>query len=393
MAAAQEKMKALRTNRHDYHLPFLALLTVAAAIRIFVNNVTTFSPADETIYLRYTQTLVNGDGYARVVRMFIEDRGMWVFPNPLRWGYLGATSLFCSLTGECSYRMLATLSTIAGIAAVGLTYWIGLRLFERTTALVAAALMATSPLQLALGRRALSDEFFCMMVLASIVPLLECGGLPPPSRDATRRRRATALQTIAWIVLTTLAFAAKEQFLFIYPFILLFWWLRERKLRWEWVLPPFLFFGVFSLLARDVTSSFRIARIINSVMDAPYARQYQSGPPQRLLIDFLLIAPMVTIAFIAAAWARRREPLLVPAIGILVVHSLISSKDIRYVVSADPLMRLVVASAVPRTRWTMAFLVINAVVELALFYIVFIANHVYDPVTYELLRALRMVPL
>jgi hypothetical protein len=86
---------------------------------------------------------------------------------------------------------------------------------------------------------------------------------------------------------------------------------------------------------------------------------------------------------------KRREPLVLLAIGILVVHSLISSKNLRYTIPADPLMRLVVASAFPRK----SFLVINAIVELALFHIIFIANDVYDPVTYELLRALRMVPL
>jgi 4-amino-4-deoxy-L-arabinose transferase-like glycosyltransferase len=364
-------MSGLRTNRSDYHLPFAALLIVAAAIRIFLNNVTAFSPADETVYLRYTQVLASGGGYGRIIRMFVDDHGMWIFPHPLRWSYLGATTLLCSLGGECTHRTLATLSTISGIAAVALTYWIGTRLFERTTALAAAALMATSPLQLALGRRALADEFFCALVLASIAAIV-----------VTRH-------TWVWVVVTTLAFAAKEQFLFIYPIVLLFWWLRERKLRWEWLLPPALFFGVFCLLARDVTSFFRIARIITSVMDAPYARQYQSGPPHRLLIDFMLIAPLVTIAFLAAAWARRREPIVVLAAGILIVHSLISSKNLRYVVTADPLMRLVVASAFPRRT----FLIVNGVIELALFYVIFIRSNVYDPVTYELLRALRMVPL
>src|SRR5437016_4566508 len=110
IAAAQARMKTLRTGR-DYHLAFAALLTVAAAIRIVFDNVTSFSPADETVYLRYTQILAGGGGYARVVRMFIADRGMWVFPNPLRWSYLGATTLFCQFAGHCSYRTLAMLST------------------------------------------------------------------------------------------------------------------------------------------------------------------------------------------------------------------------------------------------------------------------------------------
>ena len=75
--------------------------------------------------------------------------------------------------------------------------------------------------------------------------------------------------------------------------------------------------------------------------------------------------------------------------GIVIVHSLLWSKNLRYVVSADPFMRLLVASAFPR-KW---FVAINAAVELALFYIIFVANNVYDPVTDELLRALHILPM
>src|SRR5207248_1113822 len=105
----------------------------------------------------------------------------------------------------------------------------------------------------------------------------------------------------AWVIVTTLAFGAKEQFLLIYPLMLGFWWLQERRIRWQWALPPLLCFAVFCALARDVTSFFRVARITTSTMSMPYAAQYQSGPPHRLLVDFLLIAPLVTMAFIAAA--------------------------------------------------------------------------------------------
>src|SRR5918996_3020819 len=137
-------MRSVQKEAASHHLPFAALLTVAAPIRILLDNVTVFSPADETVYLRYVQLLAGGGSYARIVRMFVDDRAMWVFPNPLRWGYLGAATLFSSI-GGCSYRTLATLSTVAGIAAVALTYWLGLQLFERTTALFAAALLAPPP--------------------------------------------------------------------------------------------------------------------------------------------------------------------------------------------------------------------------------------------------------
>jgi 4-amino-4-deoxy-L-arabinose transferase-like glycosyltransferase len=55
--------------------------------------------------------------------------------------------------GDVSFRALATLSTIAGLLSVLLTYLLGAEFFSRSTALVSAALAAASPLQFALGRR------------------------------------------------------------------------------------------------------------------------------------------------------------------------------------------------------------------------------------------------
>jgi hypothetical protein len=366
-------------------LAFPALLVVAAALRIFFDNVTVFFPSDETVYLCFTRTLAEGgaSAYPRLVQTFIADRGGWIFPSPLRWAYLGASTLFCSASGACTHRALATLSTVAGIAAVALTYWLGLRLFDRPAALIATALMATSPLQLAMGRRALADELFCAMALASFVALVEW----------THRRHVAWLA--AWVVLTTLTIAVKEQFLFIYPVVLLFWWLHERKIRWVWVLPPFLFLAIFCLLARDVTSFFRIARIVTSEMGAPYAEQLQNGWPHRVVIDLLAVAPLVIIAAIAAAASVRmteQRRLLVLAGGILAVHALLSSKNLRYLIPADPLLRLLVASWLPRGRWWTVALIANAAIELAIFHAVFVTAAVYDPTTSELLRALKMLP-
>jgi hypothetical protein len=58
--------------------------------------------------------------------------------------------------------------------------------------------------------------------------------------------------------MTTIAIAAKEQFLFLYPVVVAYWWLTTRTLRGRdvvaWALPPTLFFAVFCLLAGDLTS-------------------------------------------------------------------------------------------------------------------------------------------
>ena len=344
------------------------VVALAAALRIAINNVTTFL-GDENIYLEYAKAA----GYRTIIRTYIDHPFYWFFPSPLRWAYVGVASMFST------FHQLATLSTIAGVVAVVLTYAIARELYDARVALIAAALVATSPLQLALGRRALSDEFFCAVVLAAIASLLMY----------MRDRRVVWLVT--WIVATTLAFGAKEQFLLIYPIVLCFW----RGFRWRdlalWAIPPALYFVVFCVLAGDVTTFFKIAHFTTLTMNAPYADQLQNGPPQRLLVDLMALAPLVTIAFIGAAWSDRTKVVLIAA-GIIVGHSLLSSKNVRYVVTADPLMRVAAAAFVRDKRFVIAGVIANAAVELALFYRIFIVAGVYDPVTLNLLRALRIVP-
>jgi hypothetical protein len=394
-------------TRHTVALGLVLLF--AGALRFYWNDVENYSPADETSYLRDTQTLVAGGitSYPAIVDGFLGDPGRWFSPSPLRWGYAGVAAIFCGLTRDVSFRALATLSTIAGLLSVLLTYLVGAELLGRWTAILGAALVATSPLQLAIGRRALSDELFCLFFLLTMFLLLRY------LRAERSRERAGWL--IGWIAAATMAFAVKEQFLLVYPFVLLFWWFRSGRritprLILIWTMPPLLYVAVFCLLSASATKFFRIA----STMSGPYwtttyAMQYQSGPPHRVLIDFLAIAPIVTVATILTAGLivlRRAEGaegewhLFVLLAGIVAVHALLPSKNLRYLIEADPLARLLVASfAWKEIRGrglgqptAVTALVINGAVELMLFVTIFVRGAVYDPVTDNLLRALNMLP-
>ncbi|HJQ36444.1 MAG TPA: glycosyltransferase family 39 protein [Thermoanaerobaculia bacterium] len=373
------------------------IFAAAAAIRIAVNNVAVYSRADETIYLLYAKS-----GYPQIVRMYLADPKLWLFPHPLRWSWIGVTSLACF---DCTHRTLATISTIAGIAVVALTFWIARELFGSTTALVATVLAATSPLQLALSRRALSDEFVCAAVLASIAALLQylrgAAGFSPPNVSGGLKPAAPRIAWLfAWIAATTIALASKELFLFSYPLLLGFWWLRARKLRWyeaaAWLAPPFLFFAVFSILAGDVSSFFEIARLTASTVNAAYPAQYQSGPPHRLLIDLLAVAPVVTIFAVAGVVSLRRHPFALLALAMFALHALLPSQNLRYIAPVEPMLRIVAAAFLTAEfrdrRWLGGLLLANAAIEWMLFSTIFIRGQVYDPVTDHLLRALKMLP-
>jgi hypothetical protein len=78
------------------------------------------------------------------------------------------------------------------------------------------------------------------------------------------------------------------------------------------------------------------------------------------------------------------------------VHALLPSQNLRYIAPVDPLLRILAAAFLVGERespkWLPAMLLINAVAELALFHQIFISGQVYDPVTDNLLRALKMLP-
>lgn len=386
----------------------VAILLIGAALRIHWNNVAEYSAADEKLYVEYTRYLreVGWINYPTLVRHHIETATNWQFPSPMRWGYLALSTAACALRGECDYRTLAWLSTAAGVAAIFLTYLVGVELLGARPALLGAALSITSPLQLALGRRALQDEVFCAVVLAALWAWLR-------ALRAGDGERRTWTYTLA-IGIATLGFAVKETFITLYPALLVFLWprVRERGLKLGDVLlllaPPFLFVFEFCLLTRGVSDFLRLFHIMRS-MHIDYVALYQGGPPHRPLFDLFLLAPLVCLLAAGAvvivssrvigSEAGVRRLVLVTVIT-LVIYALLS-KNVRFVVMVDPMLRLLAGWVVVKHllgpgRFGLTGLVgvaiVNGVVEIFLFHTVFIVHKVYDPVTANLLRALNAIP-
>jgi len=372
-----------------------AILLAAATLRIGLNNVTAYSPADETVYASYTKTLMERgfvQGYPEIVRAFVEQPRRWKYPSPLRWGYFLLTTFAAETYGSSDPRAIAWLSTIAGLLVVPIVFFLGRRLFNERTALLAAAFTAVSPIELALGRRALQDEVFCLAVVASLALVV------------------VALEKYRWpwiagaIAALTLAFAVKESFLYLYPafLVLPFLYKKPRALA-LFIAPPALYFLGFAALARSPLHFFRIGRIITSAMTEPYVLQYQGGPPHRLLFDFLIASPLVAIlagaAVVSVALARdrgRSETVLVAFLVIgIAIFAVVPSKNLRFYVMFDPVIRLLAAWIVARTLRTSTLVAVaacNVAIDVEIFRATFIDGGVYDPVTQSLLEAVGAVP-
>ena len=385
----------------------LFILIAGAALRIAVNDVDEYSPDDEAVYVRTTAFLCQHGwtSYPTLVRNYLANREAWLYPHPMRWGHFALTTLACTLSGKCDARTLADLSTAAGILSILLIFLLGRELLGVEVALIAAALSVTSPLQLAMGRRALQDEVFC----ASVLLTLWLCALVVRATEATSRRRL--LLTAAAVAAMTLTLAIKESSVLLYPAFLLFLCAlapspRSRalpRIAALFVMPLLLDAAVTIALCGGLRAYLDLLKIVMtaaSSINSPFARQYSSGPFHRPLFDLVILSPLVMVLAIAGAARSGRDRALnalsLFAAATLIVFGLLALKNVRYVIPVDPVARLLAASvlaSLPRRPWlVLGAIGVIAATELRLFFDLFEIANIYDPVTDSLLRALNAIP-
>mgnify|MGYP000352519706 CR=1 FL=1 len=392
-----------------------ALVCIGALVRVVVNDVAAYSPADEAHYVDITRWLLR-DGltaYPKFVATYLERETMWLSPTPLRWGYFSLTTLACTVQTPCDGRAIAWLSTFAGVASLLLTYLLGRRLVGRSAALVATALSIFSPLQLALGRRALQDEVYCAAVLFAFWTFMR---LFDPEEGGAIGAGSTK-RWAGFVAASTLAFSIKEAFVFPYAaFVVLYLFgqtVHRVKLRDVafFVAPPLLFCAGFVLLGRDASALYELARLNEASFASDYSIRYQSGPAHRPLFDLFLLAPIVCLwatSAVAKITERVREGGREKWLAGFLILTLAAfmglPKNLRFVVILDPVLRLLGAWFVVNHAWfgratregkaalAAALVLLDAAIEYSLFETVFRQRNVYDPTTYDILRALGAIP-
>ena len=383
--------------------PIVSIIGVGVALRLALNDLANFSPADETVYLNYAKAIAAGRaGYEGVVRFVIDTPSAWQFPSPSRWSAFALDGVACRLSNPCDYHSLAVVSTLAGVALLPVVYTVGRRLLSPAVALVGTAFVVTSPLLLGLGRRALQDEFFVLTVwlaLWAVVRLL----------DRTPRTLDYALAVVA----LGLALGAKDSFVLFYGafgLMVLLW--PGRRFRWLDVSlvvgPPLVWMLGFVLVAGGPGDLLALERISLLGRGSPgaYELAYGSGPPYQPIIDFMVLSPIITLIAIAGVGAivvggslGARRLALVTVVSLIGFGLLL--KDIRYAAAVAPMLALIAAWAIaerlrPAGRVQLpgivALVSANAALEGWIFWTVFIAGGVYDPMLANLLRALHAVP-
>ncbi|MGD0337117.1 MAG: glycosyltransferase family 39 protein, partial [Candidatus Omnitrophota bacterium] len=268
-------------------------------------------------------------------------------------------------------------------------------------------LLAFSPLNMAMARRALTESMYCLFSVLSLWLFLDY------------IKEDSNLKRILFVLVFTFTILIKETAALLCIFFTIFLVFRKFFQKKEVKLKDFLFCSflplaiVFILYASlgGLTNTINImAMIIRSSTSNLYAITYGSGPWYRYLIDYLIISPPVTLlgtGFIFHYLCLRREKasdvidyFLLFFIFILVAFSFFH-KNIRYVINLDIVFRIFsllilteISKQVSKNKY--GILLAGLVIAIALWDItnfsrLFLVHGIYDPVTLKLLRAEQII--
>jgi len=168
---------------------------------------------------------------------------------------------------------------------------------------------------------------------------------------------------------------------------------------------------IYFLISGSLSNVLDVIRIIlASPSTNRLAMRYGSGPWFSYIIDYMLLSPWVAILSIGYAFyllqnfaksdLKENYFLIVLAMTLLVFNFF--TKNIRYVMILDLPLRLffilmlyrLIAVKSSKTRYIIISLIVLLVcfMDFATFNNIFILNGVYDPVSYWLLSARKMIP-
>ena len=137
---------------------FVVVSTTAIALRLSNREVASRSP-DEEVYIHYATRVAGSgiEGGRELVKSYNRDIHVWVYPTPIRLGYIYLVAAVMKLSGASGERAAVSISSVFSIGGFFVTALLGLRFFDRWAVLVALALLSVSPIDLAIARRAWQD--------------------------------------------------------------------------------------------------------------------------------------------------------------------------------------------------------------------------------------------
>lgn len=277
----------------------LAVLGLGVFLR-FANLNVSVRTKDEAVYTYYGKTVANEGikGIERLIKEYNRNEKMWVYPTPVKIGYICLSAAVIKIAGSADTQVLSYLSCAASVVSLLILALMGLRFFNWESAVCAVLLSSVSPLDLAMARRAWQDGIFGLFGLLLVYSVCEI------ARDSKRK-----LWFVLFMILGVVCILIKETGIIVYGLCVV--WLlgviliRERAVKKSLCLAGFslvsIMLGVFILavFSGGVRSIFAaVNHNLASLSVNSYALQYHSGPWYQFLQGFFIVSPLSVFLWI-----------------------------------------------------------------------------------------------
>jgi len=386
-------------------LALLVSIISFAIIFASLKDVRFYPQADEGYYFRYASYIADKgvSGFPDLFKEYIENKENWIFSSPIRAGFILLSSGWLKIFGP-SFLSLAYLSLFSFFCFLLVSFYFAKRHFGEETAFLLLLLLAFSPLNMGMARRALTDSTANLFISLSIWLFLDL------SKNGGRLKQIAFILVYSFTILTRESAAFLSPVLILYLCILRFI-LKKRvsliSLLSITIFPALIVIGILTIL-----SSGQFYEAIKANVSIFRSNQYSilfcAGPWFRYLIDWLILSPwtlILSIGFIFYYLTLNRKeecPIYFITIfcGLLFIFGIltVNAKNARYAIMLETPIRLfsiLMLEVLFRERLkpiVFAIIVIIAFFDYWNFTHLFIKEGIYDPVSTWLLRAKDIIP-
>jgi hypothetical protein len=298
-------------------IPVILLMLIfmlGVTLRVHNLNVVHRS-SDEAVYTLQSRVIAQEgvQGIRALISHYNVTEKLWIFPPPIRLGYLWVISSFMNISGIDDERAGSYLSFAFSVITLFLLIVLGLRFFNVWIMLFALLLLSVSPMDLAIARRTWQDSMvgcFGMALVYCSCELLR--SVSQHKDDPLSFKTAGGMCQILWFLIFvsigSYCILIKESGSVIYGLTAI-WVLGVLCIKEKNISKSiyFILYGMLgavigiTIFARAAGGINNILTVLRHVKDAmptnAYAIKYQTGPWYNLIYGLWLLSPASTLLY------------------------------------------------------------------------------------------------
>lgn len=372
--------------------------------------------ADEGYYFTYAMIVKDGgvSQFPALLRQHLSDKVAQLYPHPGRIGYVLLTAGWLSIFPD-TFLSLARLSWFCFVLFLFVSFWFSRKYFGGRTACLYTVLLSIHPLLMTAGRRVLQDSvlnlFWALAIWFFLDFLIE------------KKRWQYAAFLLFFCISLSIKEASAVLWIFFACAFLLFRekndpHLNGRRLLGIFLIPIVVLGLLYVWLLGGWANGLALARYLAGVHfpgAAAVTNAYSlfgMGPWYKFIMDDLMLSPLtvlLAIGYLFHILLKRRveKPVAYLALFLVLLYAVMSAmkytKIIRFVMSMEisvclfAVLMLEELFAVDKKDERRALLVFLSVCVIYLvnsinFAHLFVHWNIYDPISYWLLQAQRVIP-